>query len=371
MMLMDGWSASGSGPPRGKIMATPGTNGAYWIRLHLAEFDDPRWLIVESFPEVADAVQIIYVKLLILAGKCNAGGMLVLPGGHPYSEGELAAVLRRQPATVRAALQMLENYGFVERVGDPPALALPAWHDQDVDALALLADKRQRDAERKRTKRSKIKQLQASADVSADIPRNVRSQSNNKNQLLEKAAAETRQPAAISPKAQVQNPATPSPEVISAIDRLPSSVRLDCLAVAIMSKHLPKEVLISNIQLLTDRLNSDKPNPIPNPGGWLRNALKHDWASTQRQKEAEATTEKNRVQAQKQAEAEQEQKERREELRRQAQLLLRLEEMAPRIRAEIEAEAERRMRRIGGSNDLVYQACLADVIAERNGGTTA
>ncbi len=71
-------------------------NGAYWIRLHLAEFDDPRWLIIESFPEVADAVQIIYIKLLCLAGKCNARGLLLLPGGQPYGEAELAAVLRRQ-----------------------------------------------------------------------------------------------------------------------------------------------------------------------------------------------------------------------------------------------------------------------------------
>jgi predicted phage replisome organizer len=145
-------------------MATPGQNGAYWIRLHLVTFDDPRWLIIESYPEVADSVQIIYVKLLILAGKCNSGGHLLLPGGKPYGEAELAAVLRRQPTTVRAALQMLENYGFVERTGDPPVLFLPDWQEQDVDALALLADRRQRDAERKKKKYNENKQLGFSAE---------------------------------------------------------------------------------------------------------------------------------------------------------------------------------------------------------------
>lgn len=163
-------------------MVTPGTNGAYWIRLHLAEFDDPRWLIIESFPEVADTVEIIYVKLLVLAGKCNAGGALVLPGGAPYAEDELAAVLRRQLTTVRVAIQMLEKYGFLDRTGNPPILSLPAWHEQDVDALALLADRRERDKNRKKEKRNENKQLGVSADMSTDIPRNVHAQNHHHNQ---------------------------------------------------------------------------------------------------------------------------------------------------------------------------------------------
>jgi predicted phage replisome organizer len=158
-----------------------GTNGAYWIRLHLAEFDDPRWFIIESFPEVADTVQIIYIRLLVLAGKCNAGGHLLLPGGKPYGEAELAAVLRRQPTTVRAALQILENYGFVERTGDPPVLFLPAWQEQDVDALALLADRRRRDAERKKKKYHENKQLGFSADSPRRNPRRIRGISANRS----------------------------------------------------------------------------------------------------------------------------------------------------------------------------------------------
>lgn len=163
----------------------PGSNGAYWLRLHLATFDDPRWLVIESFPEMADTVEIIYVRLLILAGRCNAGGTLVLPDGRPYSDVELAAVLRRQLPTARAAIEMLERYGFVEWVGEPPTLLLPAWAEQDVDALALLAERRDRDAKRKREKRSKNKELPASADVSTDNPRNVRAQNHHHSQMYD------------------------------------------------------------------------------------------------------------------------------------------------------------------------------------------
>ncbi|MGE3548989.1 MAG: phage replisome organizer N-terminal domain-containing protein [Geobacter sp.] len=356
-------------------MATPGQNGAYWIRLHLAEFDDPRWLIIESFPEVADAVQIIYVRLLILAGKCNSGGMLLIPGagGKPYGEVELAAVLRRQPATVRAALQMLENYGFVERVGDPPVLALPAWQDQDVDALALLANKRQRDAERKRLKRSEIKQLQASADTSADVSRNVRSHSKTKSNNQKTAATKAGQPAAaISSAAHDQNLNTPSPEVMAAIDKLPLTARLDCLNVALDYQHLPLEVLTSNIHRLAGRLASSKSKLIPNPGGWLQKALVWDYAASQRRTDAEAIAAKNRALDKKQEEAETDERARREELQRQAQLLQALQELDPDARAEVEREAEKRMRQIGAGSEPMRLACLAQAVGNYiNGGATA
>lgn len=352
-------------------MATPGQNGAYWIRLHLAEFDDPRWLIIESFPEVADAVQIIYIRLLVLAGKCNSGGMLILPGGKPYGEAELAAVLRRQPATVRAALQMLENYGFIERVGDPPVLALPAWHDQDVDALSQLAEKRKKDAERKRQKRSEVKQLQMSVDVSADIPRIVRPQSKSKNKS-NKTAAAAYPPAAAIPSAVDQNPTIPPPEVLAvAIDQLPPPARLDCLAVVQKHQHLTPEVLISNILLLADRLISQKSKYIPNPAGWLINALREDWAAPQRQADAEAAVVKNRAAAQKRKQEEAEERDRSAELQRQAQLLRQLEGLKPQQKKEIEQLANDMFRRIGGSADPVRLACLADAVEGYLGGEAA
>ncbi len=274
----------------------PGTNGAYWIRLHLAEFDDPRWLIIESFPEVADTVQIIYIRLLVLAGKCNAGGHLLLPSGKPYGEAELAAVLRRQPATIHAALQMLESYGFVERVGDPPELALPAWLEQDVDALALLAERRQKDAERKRIKRNEIKRLQVSADTSADVPGNVRQQSKKKSKIQTKAAATQETAAADSPPAQDQKTNHPPSEVMQAIEALPPAHHPECLAVVLERLNLPVEVLISNIQLLANRLASAKAKGIDNPSGWLIDALSVDYAAQERQAQAEAIAKQQRGQ---------------------------------------------------------------------------
>lgn len=352
-------------------MATPGQNGAQWLKLHLATFDDPRWLIIESFPELADPAQVIYIRLLILAGKCNAGGLLLLPGGKPYGEDELAAVLRRKPTTVKAVLQMLEAYGFVEWVGDPPTLTLLAWHEQDVDALALLAERRQKDAERKRIKRSEINHLPVSADTSADVPRNVRAQSKKKRKIKTTATPEPEPAAADLPQDQDQNPTSAPHEILAAIDLLPAGARPDCLAVAVKHQHLQVEVLASNIKLLASRLASLKSKPIPRPGGWLVNALEHDLAAPERQAQAETQAAKAQAAQRRQEETEREERERLEELQRQRQLLLLLEGLDPVTREQIEAQAAEKMRQIGAEGEQVRQAYLLAATEEHISGRAA
>lgn len=158
-----------------------------WIRILVAEFDDPRWSIIESYPEIADSVEIIYVKMCLLAGKCNAQGLLVLPNGVPYTPDTLAAALRRQLPSVKAALALLQQHGFVEMVED--AMAISSWqHTQYVDDLQKLADKRAKDAERKRIERLSAKQKYlpspASTDASVDGPRMSAMQNKNENKDL-------------------------------------------------------------------------------------------------------------------------------------------------------------------------------------------
>ncbi len=52
-------------------------NEVFWVRLFCSEFDDPRWLAIEQMPD-ADAVQIIYVRMRMLAGRSNADGLQTL-----------------------------------------------------------------------------------------------------------------------------------------------------------------------------------------------------------------------------------------------------------------------------------------------------
>lgn len=141
----------------------------FWVRLFCSEFDDPRWLAIEQMPD-ADAVQIIYVRMLTLAGRCNADGLLMLHESLPYDVTTLSAVLRRTVPVVQFALATLEKFKFIEMVDN--VIAITAWDQlQPTGELARIAHRREKDKLRKREERANKKNLLLpSKDTSTDCP---------------------------------------------------------------------------------------------------------------------------------------------------------------------------------------------------------
>lgn len=96
----------------------------YWIKLHTSTFDSESIALLESMPE-GDTVLVIWLKMQILAGKCNAGGYLLLNGESPYSNEMLATVFRRPLNTVRLAISAFMQFNMIELVDG--AYFLPEW----------------------------------------------------------------------------------------------------------------------------------------------------------------------------------------------------------------------------------------------------
>ena len=144
-------------------------NEVFWVRLFCAGFEDPRWLAIEQLPD-ADAVQIIYVRMVMLAGRSNADGLLLLHESLPYDVVTLAAVLRRSVPIVQFALTTLEKFRFIEVVDN--IIAITDWDlMQATDELARLAARREKDRLRKQMERSERRRLLvASVDMSTDSP---------------------------------------------------------------------------------------------------------------------------------------------------------------------------------------------------------
>ena len=84
-----------------------------WIKLSTGIFDDEKIKLIESLPE-ADSVLVIWFKLLVLAGRVNAGGHIFLKDDLPYTDEMLAAVFNRPLNTIRFALGTLKKYGLIE-----------------------------------------------------------------------------------------------------------------------------------------------------------------------------------------------------------------------------------------------------------------
>ena len=84
-----------------------------WIKLSIGLFDDEKIKIIEAMPD-KDALLVIWIKLLIQAGKSNASGYLQLTDTIPYTDEMLAQVLNRPLNTIRLALSVFQKFGMIQ-----------------------------------------------------------------------------------------------------------------------------------------------------------------------------------------------------------------------------------------------------------------
>lgn len=105
-----------------------------WIKIVTDIFDDEKILIIESMPE-ADAMIVIWFKLLCLAGKQNNSGVFTINNRIAYTDEMFSAIFRRPINTVRLALKTFENLGMVEIVNG--TVTIPNWgKHQSLDRIA-------------------------------------------------------------------------------------------------------------------------------------------------------------------------------------------------------------------------------------------
>lgn len=109
-----------------------------WIKIVTGIFDDEKIQLIESMPD-ADAIIVIWLKLLCLAGRTNTNGVLMLNDRIPYTDEMLAAIFRRKDATVKLALKTFEQFGMIEIIGN--VITIPNWEKhQNVDRLTEMRE---------------------------------------------------------------------------------------------------------------------------------------------------------------------------------------------------------------------------------------
>ena len=104
-----------------------------WIKIVTDIFDDEKILLIESLPE-ADSIIVIWFKLLCLAGKTNAMGVLLMNDRIAYNDEMLAHIFRRPLNIVRLALKTFESYGMIEIINN--TITIPNWcKHQQLDSI--------------------------------------------------------------------------------------------------------------------------------------------------------------------------------------------------------------------------------------------
>lgn len=123
-----------------------------WIRLRIDMFDDEKIKIIQSMPE-GDAILVIWIRLLALAGKCNADGLVLVEDEFPYSDEMLSVIFNKPLTTVRLALKTFEKFKMIENTTKGIYISNFNKH-QNIEGLERIREqnrlRKQRERERKK-----------------------------------------------------------------------------------------------------------------------------------------------------------------------------------------------------------------------------
>lgn len=124
-----------------------------WIKITTSMFEDEKIDFIESLPE-ADAILVIWIKLLTQAGKCNTNGFIFLTEKIPYSEQMLSHKFRRSINVIKLALNTFVSLGMIE-IDDEGYINVSNWEKhQNIEGLDKIREQtRQRVAKHRENKK--------------------------------------------------------------------------------------------------------------------------------------------------------------------------------------------------------------------------
>ncbi|HBD0710557.1 phage replisome organizer N-terminal domain-containing protein [Enterococcus faecalis] len=140
-----------------------------WIKLKTTMFDDEKIKLIQSMPE-ADAILVIWIRLLVLAGKTNDEGLIYIQRNMPYTEEMLATLFSKPVNVVRLALMTLQRFNMID-LNEDGLIAIENWDKhQNIEGMEKV---RLKNAERVRKHRERKKQQALEDKNSGNVTCNV------------------------------------------------------------------------------------------------------------------------------------------------------------------------------------------------------
>ncbi len=151
-----------------------------WIKLKLIFFDDEKIKIIESLPN-GDSLIVIWIKLLVQAGKCNAGGYIYLTERIPLDIERISVIFNRPLSTVRLALKTFQKLGMIS-IDQDNLINIIEWQaEQSLDSTEKWREKsRLRVQKFRENQRKRIScNVTGNVTVTAVTPEDIRSKDIN------------------------------------------------------------------------------------------------------------------------------------------------------------------------------------------------
>lgn len=144
-------------------------------------FADDKIRLIESMPE-ADAILIIWIKLLIQAGKTNANGFIFLNKNIPFSPEMISTLFNRPISVVRLALNTLSDFGMIS-IDETGRILIENWEKhQNQEGMEKIREQNRQRQLKFREKRKFLTQGISNVTVVNDTDKKVK---NVPNQSLE------------------------------------------------------------------------------------------------------------------------------------------------------------------------------------------
>ena len=129
-----------------------------WIKISCDLFNDEAIRLIEQMPD-GDAIIVIWLKLLITAGKINDNGFLYFRKEIPYTDEMLSTVFNRPLNTIRLALNTFERFGMIQIVTQQ-GIYITNWEKyQNLAGMEQIKEYNRMAKRRQREKQKALKML--------------------------------------------------------------------------------------------------------------------------------------------------------------------------------------------------------------------
>ena len=141
-----------------------------WIKLATDIFDNRKIKAIEQMPD-GDAIIVVWLKILTLAGTVNDGGSVYFTRDIPYSDQLLSAQFNRPLSLIQLALNTFEKFGMIEIVDD--IIHVSNWEKyQNAESLERIREQNRQRVAKYRENKRQIKQNKQ-CNVTGNVTGNV------------------------------------------------------------------------------------------------------------------------------------------------------------------------------------------------------
>ena len=136
-----------------------------WIKLRIDMFDDEKIKIIQAMPE-GDTILVVWIRLIALAGKCNANGLVVVEDEFPYTDEMLSIIFGKPLQTVKLALATFEKFRMIENTTKGIYVTNLEKH-QNIDGMDKIREQNRIRKQRERERKNALLLETSSCNISA------------------------------------------------------------------------------------------------------------------------------------------------------------------------------------------------------------